>query len=330
MKKLWIGAILLLLIAVAALFLARSHSEDTVETVEEGDIVLYYISSDGTSFYQVPYTFSKKERTREMAVDVLNQLKQVPKDEECQASIPSSVVWSDLSLEDSNLIIDFTSSYSKLNATKEIFMRASIVKSLVQISGISSVEFKQTGTPLMTLYDEPVGPMTAETFIDDSNTDWGAAQDDTVTLFYANETGDKLVGEETKITVENNVPMEQEIIQCLIDGSDQESCYCPVPEGTEVIKTVTKNGTCYVDLNENFLNPMENVSAEVTVYAIVNSLAELSTINKVQFTINGEKVEKFRETLEFDVPFYRNLDLYDSTSSQTNQSPSESDNEQEK
>jgi hypothetical protein len=65
------------------------------------------------------------------------------------------------------------------------------------------------------------------------------------------------------------------------------------------------------------------------VYAIVNSLAELATINKVQFTINGEKVEKFRETLEFDVPFYRNLDLYDSTSSQTNQSPSENDNEQE-
>jgi germination protein M len=265
-----------------------------------------------------------------MAVEILNQLKQVPKGEECQASIPSSVVWSDISLEDSNLIIDFTSSYSKLNATKEIFMRASIVKSLVQISSISSVEFKQTGTPLMTLYDEPVGPMTAETFIDDSNTDWGAAQDDTVTLFYANKTGDKLVGEDVKITVENNVPMEQEIIQCLIDGSDQESCYCPIPEGTKVIKTVTKNGTCYVDLNENFLNPMEDVSAEVTVYAIVNSLAELSTINKVQFTINGEKVEKFRETLEFDVPFYRNLDLYDSTSSQTNQSPSESDNEQEK
>lgn len=314
MKKFLIGTIVLILAAVMALFLANFNTEEEEKPKAEGDITLYYVSIDGTSFNKVAYQFSKKGRTRDMAIEVLEQLRQVPEGEECQASVPQSVIWSDVLLDDNNLVIDFTSSYSKLTNLQEIFLRASIVKSLVQIDGIQTVEFKQNGTPLMTRNEQPVGTMTAESFIDDSNADWGIAQEDTITLFYANKTGDKLVGEEARITVENNIPMEQEIIQRLIDGSDQDGCYSPIPKGTKVLKTVTKNGTCYVDFNEYFLNPMEDISAQVTVYAVVNSLVELPNVNKVQFTINGEKVKKFRETIEFDVAFDRNLDLFESGS----------------
>lgn len=314
MKKFLIGTIVLILAAVMALFLANFNTEEEEKPKAKGDITLYYVSIDGTSFNQVAYQFSKKGRTRDMALEVLEQLRQVPEGEECQASIPQSVIWSDVLLDDSSLVIDFTSSYSKLTNLQEVFLRASIVKSLVQIDGIQTVEFKQNGTPLMTRNEQPVGTMTAESFIDDSNADWGIAQEDTITLFYANKTGDKLVGEEARITVENNIPMEQEIIHRLIDGSDQKGCYSPIPEGTKVLKTVTKNGTCYVDFNEYFLNPMEDVSAQVTVYAVVNSLVELPNVNKVQFMINGEKVKKFRETIEFDVSFDRNLDLFEAGS----------------
>ncbi|MDO4554709.1 MAG: GerMN domain-containing protein [Lachnospiraceae bacterium] len=317
MKKVLIGALILILAAVMAVFFARSSSdEDTKQEKETGDITLYYVSIDGMSFYQVPYNFSKPGKTLRMAEEVLEQLKTVPQNEDCQVTIPQSVIWSDVNLEDTNLVIDFTSSYSKLSSVNEIFLRAGVVKSLVQLDGIHSVEFKQNGTPLMTLDEQPVGMMTAESFIDDSNENWGVTQEDIITLYYANESGDRLVGEDARVTVENNVPMEQEIIERLIAGSDKNGCYQAIPEGTKVIKTVTKNGTCYVDLNENFLNPMESVSAEVTVYSVVNSLTELSSVSKVQFTINGEKVSRLRESLDFDVSFERNLDLEESALSE--------------
>lgn len=310
MKKILIGALILILVAVTALLMADNKKENKNQVEEQkGDIILYYISVKGNALHKVPYRFTKKGRTKESAQEVLEQLQTVPMDEECQTPIPSSVTWSDVTIEDGNLVIDFTSSYSKLSFLQEVLLRACVVKSLVQIEGVNTVEFRQNGTPLMTIDDQPIGPMTSDRFIDDSNANWGGTQDDELTLFYANEQGDHLKSIDRKITVDNNVPMEQVIIERLMEDPEEEGYYSPIPKGTKVLKTITKNGTCYVDFDENFLNPMEHVSPTVTIYAVVNSLVELPNVNKVQFTINGEKVKKFRESLKFDVSFDRNLDL---------------------
>ena len=42
---------------------------------------------------------------------------------------------------------------------------------------------------------------------------------------------------------------------------------------------------------------------------MVNSLAELPTVNKVQFTVNGEKVKKYQETVTFSGVIERNLEI---------------------
>lgn len=67
---------------------------------------------------------------------------------------------------------------------------------------------------------------------------------------------------------------------------------------------MTKDGICYVNLDESFLTVVNNVSTDVAVYSIVNSLVELSNINKVQILINGEVPESFQTTT-----FERNLDI---------------------
>ena len=67
---------------------------------------------------------------------------------------------------------------------------------------------------------------------------------------------------------------------------------------------MTKDGICYVNLDESFLTVVNNVSTDVAVYSIVNSLVELSNINKVQILINGEVAESFQTTT-----FERNLDI---------------------
>jgi germination protein M len=47
----------------------------------------------------------------------------------------------------------------------------------------------------------------------------------------------------------------------------------------------------------------------VTVYALVNTLCELSNINRVQITVDGEAQEKYGEMEHFDTVLERNLDL---------------------
>ena len=63
-----------------------------------------------------------------------------------------------------------------------------------------------------------------------------------------------------------------------------------------------------MDLNEKFLDKLPDISDEVAIYSIVNSLVELPGINRVQFRINGQTMETFQNT-PFEVLFERNLTI---------------------
>ncbi|WP_337473760.1 GerMN domain-containing protein, partial [Jutongia sp.] len=62
---------------------------------------------------------------------------------------------------------------------------------------------------------------------------------------------------------------------------------------------------------DEFLKKRTNISAETTIYSVVDTLAELSNINKVQFSINGEQVLLYNDTIDFGSAFERNLDIVD-------------------
>ena len=97
----------------------------------------------------------------------------------------------------------------------------------------------------------------------------------------------------------------------LIAGPDAENeeLYPVINSATKVLGVTVKDGTCYVNLDNGFLTQTYNVSAEVQIYSIVNSLVELSNINKVQIAVNGNTDMIFREKISLSNVFDRNLDL---------------------
>ena len=72
---------------------------------------------------------------------------------------------------------------------------------------------------------------------------------------------------------------------------------------------MTKDGICYVNFDNSFLTESTDVSPELEIYSIVNSLCELSYINKVQISINGETNVKFKDSISLEYTFTRNLDI---------------------
>ena len=82
-----------------------------------------------------------------------------------------------------------------------------------------------------------------------------------------------------------------------------EGLYPVINPETKIINILTKDGICYVNLDSSFLTVVNNVSTEVAVYSIVNSLVELDNINKVQILVNGEVPSTFSNST-----FERNLD----------------------
>lgn len=189
-------------------------------------------------------------------------------------------------------------------------MRAAVVKTLCQAEKVAYVEFYVNDQPLLRSNGRPVGMMKAEDFIDNTGADTEFYQDAYVSVYYGSEDGTRLVETNLKITFDGSISTEQLILSQLIGGPVEENKRATIPEGTVLNKVTVKDGVCTVDLNEKFLERRKDVTEEVTVYSVVNSLVELASIYRVQFLINGESVKTYG-SIDLSTPFERNLELMD-------------------
>ena len=147
--------------------------------------------------------------------------------------------------------------------------------------------------------------MNADQFINNDGNEINTYELVKVKLYFANAAGDKLIASYREKHYSTNTPLERFVVEELIAGpSGQiEGLYPVINPETKIVNILTKDGICYVNLDSNFLTVINNVSTEVAVYSIVNSLVELDNINKVQILVNGEVPPTFSNST-----FERNLD----------------------
>lgn len=168
---------------------------------------------------------------------------------------------------------------------------------------------KVRNDPLTDLSGNPIGIMEASMFIDNAGDEINTYEKARLTLYFADESGTKLVEATRSVVYNTNISMEKLVVEELIKGPNNDKIYPTVNPETKVNNVTVKDGVCYVNLNENFLTQMTNVTSEVTIYSITNSLVELPNIYKVQISINGDTEGTYRETIPFSTIFERNLEL---------------------
>jgi hypothetical protein len=133
------------------------------------------------------------------------------------------------------------------------------------------------------------------------------------TLFYANETGDGLVG------VEREVPQADDTAEQARNILDRQFEAAPapllqvVPEATRV-RTVflIDGGTAYVDLTAEVASthPGGSLDELLTVYAIVDALTvNLPSITSVQILIDGKEVDTLAGHVDLRRPLPANRAL---------------------
>ena len=94
-----------------------------------------------------------------------------------------------------------------------------------------------------------------------------------------------------------------------VSDTDVKGLLRTVPSAT-VLNTVTiRDNICYLDFSREFAELLPNVTSDVTVYSIVDTLCELPSISRVQFTINSVVRERYGETMNFNKAMERNLDI---------------------
>lgn len=270
---------------------------------------VYYINSDETAIFSSEYS-TQEEDQEALLKELLEQLGTVPEKLEYKAPVSGAVKLRSYTINKDQLVLDFEESYRSQSATTEVLTRAAIVRTLTQIKGIQYISFQINSEPLTDALGSLVGVMSADLFIDNEGNEINTYERVKLTLYLANEEGNKLTTVTRSVVYNSNIPMERLILEQLIAGPlEGEKAYPTINQNTKIVSVNVKDGTCYVNLDNTFLTQTCPVSSEVTIYSITNSLAEQPGINKVQISINGDANVNYKENINLSTFFERNLGL---------------------
>lgn len=264
---------------------------------------IYYVNNEETKIVEREYVSATTDGGL-LLEELLGQLAHISEKMEYETLLEKEISVEGHTLDNGLLTLDFDESYKNLRGTREILARASIVRTLTQIPGVERMAFTVMGEQLTDAVGAAVGVMAADTFIENAGNEINAYEKVDLKLYFANESGDSLVEENRRNVVYNsNISLEKLVVEKLVEGPMTEGAYPTINPTTKIVSVTVKDGTCYVNLNNDFLNQPYNVASDVTIYSITNSLAELSNVNRVQIAVNGESNISYRENMSLNNVF---------------------------
>ncbi|MGE5417965.1 MAG: GerMN domain-containing protein [Acidobacteriota bacterium] len=125
----------------------------------------------------------------------------------------------------------------------------------------------------------------------------------TVALYFSNKQADKLVHETRKITAPAD-EMPTALVKELIRGPVISGGVQTIPSKTKLRALRVTNRIAYTDFSKEISTQLQGGSAgeRMTVYSVVDSLARLGGIDKVQFLIEGKKVDSLAGHMDLTKP----------------------------
>ncbi|MCI8327734.1 MAG: GerMN domain-containing protein [Lachnospiraceae bacterium] len=295
-----------LFLAAALLLLCGCRSEKE----EKAKYQIYYLNEEKTGLHAMGYS-AKEKGTKGLVREFLKKLSVNPKDVEYRKALPDNVEIVKSKIEGDQLSIWFDTDYYGMAASEEVLCRASIVKTLIQIPEISCISFFVGDAPLVDAKDNVVGLMTGESFVENPGEQINAIQTVPITLYFSNDSGDGLMVETYKVHYNSNISMEKLVIEHLLEGPKRGKGKSAIPEGTNLLGATTVDGVCYVNFDSGFLNQNYKIQEPIVIYSIVDSLSELSTVSRVQISVNGSTKGVYRDSYKLDKVYDRNLDYLD-------------------
>lgn len=272
--------------------------------VEENSYQIYAVNTGETKVEVHSYKMKATDKT-EMLEELIEALSKTPEKLEYKVPFAMGFEVKSTTLKEGRVQLDLSENYHSLPSTTEVLVRAAIVRTLTQLPGVRYVEIFIEGNPLCDNAGNVIGMMSSDLFIDNDGNEINTYELARVKLYFANVEGDKLIGAYREKYYSTNMPMERFVVEELIAGPSGkiEGLYPSINPEVKVLGVTTQDGVCYVNLDAGFLSIINNVPTEMSIYSIVNSLSELSNVNKVQILVNGEVPSSFGSSV-----YERNLD----------------------
>lgn len=297
-------------ILIGMLFLAVLFAGCGSRREEDSEYKVYYLNSEKTKTIALGHDVEAKD-SRGMVQELIESLFRPTDNLDYRCPIPEGVRLDSWNLEKGQLYLYFNSAYLEMDNIEEVLCRAAIVRTLIQVEGVDCISFYVGDAPLVDDEGTPIGLMTEESFIENPGEQINSIQTANITLYFANDKGDALLQKVQEIHYSSNISLEKLVMEQLLKGPQDDEGRSAIPEGTKLVNVSVLDGVCFVNLDEGFLNQNYEITEPVVIYSIVNSLTELTNVNKVQISVNGDSNMVYREKLDLNTMYERNLDYMD-------------------
>ena len=301
------------LLAVLAALILLAGCSGNGETEAPSEYFMYYLSLEANKVVENAYE-PEASSGDEMIQEFVDRLNETPEGEDYQRLMPKDVKIDSYSLEDSTLILTIGGDYEQMERPREVLVRVGLVRAFTQISGVDRVQIVTENGELKDSAGNAIGAMTRESFVENTGSEINNYQYTTLTLYFANATGDKLVPETRSVYYSTGVPLERVVVEQLVKGPAEEGHYAVLPSDTNILSVTTSENIAYVNFDNTFMNGTMSVVQEIPIYALVNSITTNCPVQRVQFSIDGESDVTFRESMKLNQFYERDLSYLEENS----------------
>lgn len=288
MKRWIVLALCLALLLSSCVVTQRSETERMEQAVK-----FYYCRdlTDGEADDQViDWEYRDLGENNVSMKEMLKLYFQGPESQNLHNPFPTdlSVVYA--SMSEGRLLIRTDETLNRLTGVRRSIAAACLAMTVTQFPSISSVQILAGDRELTGDWS---GRWTPEDFVleDDSAT----SDATTVKVYVGDVQGRYLTDELRTKTLDAGTSAAEFVMTQLLEGPNQQGHESVLPAGTRLNEVHTANGLCEVDLSEEFLlhAPSRYAQARLAVYAIVNSLTELTSVQRVLIRCDGQEIGDF-------------------------------------
>ena len=304
-RKGWL--LLCVLLVLSAVFSAgcRREREQTADP-ESGSYLVYYQGNSYQLLTEVRQIDVKG--IPEKAEALFEEMKNPPAELRGGSVFPEEITLSEARYEGQILYLTVSAAFQSLTGAQAVNCRAALVRTMTQIPGVEYVYIYAGNQPLMDASGSPVGNLSSSDFVNVVGRDVNTMNHVTMTLYFANETGEYLKPVAQSAVYSNAFSIEEYAIQQLLEAPQSgDGYYSALPAGTQLLSVSTRDGVCYVNFSEDLLNEQLPCRDTVTVYSVVNTLTTLPNISRVQIMIAG-KTDVSIGSISLSDPLAKNLD----------------------
>lgn len=270
-------------------------------------INLYFLNIANNKLERETRIIQTPSSNTELITAVLTELNAGPGNSWLYRTVPRDVTIQAANLTENEKLcgIELSEEYKNLSVKDELFFRSSLVWTLTEFEFIEDVILYVSGQQLTNASGQPAGVMNRENLIIHPELSPVRTNTRTITLYFANEELSALTPEARTIEVSSNI--EYHIVEQLISGPKKSGLKPTLLSDLKLKDANTIDGICYVDLSVEFLTRQltANDADTLAIYSIVNSLTELSGVQKVQIMVDSSTVTEVRGNYDLSMPIGR-------------------------